>query len=218
MKKTIAAVVMSAVAAVGSANAAIVFGNLGNSGTDGLDSAGSGLTDETWFAIGFQPTTPSIYFNTATIGLAGSGNIELALYSDNFGSPGTLLASDTQLVSSTVSTRTSFSFKNPLSFTLTSNENYWLVGRAVTGSATWVFADSEANNAGLNSSGWTATGSLRSTDVGNSWTSRSSALKNSLSIDATTTPIPEPGTWAAMAILAGGAAFAGWRRRQQQLA
>ena len=26
-------------------------------------------------------------------------------------------------------------------------------------------------------------------------------------------PIPEPGTWAAMAICAGGAAFAGWRRR-----
>jgi hypothetical protein len=26
-------------------------------------------------------------------------------------------------------------------------------------------------------------------------------------------PIPEPGTWAAMAIFAGGAAFAGWRRR-----
>jgi len=28
-----------------------------------------------------------------------------------------------------------------------------------------------------------------------------------------TAPIPEPGTWAAMAIFAGGAAFAGWRRR-----
>ena len=27
-------------------------------------------------------------------------------------------------------------------------------------------------------------------------------------------PIPEPGTWAAMAIFAGGAAYAGWRRRQ----
>ena len=31
------------------------------------------------------------------------------------------------------------------------------------------------------------------------------------SVDAT--PIPEPGTWAAMAIFAGGAAFAVWRRR-----
>jgi fibronectin-binding autotransporter adhesin len=29
------------------------------------------------------------------------------------------------------------------------------------------------------------------------------------------TPIPEPGTWAAMVIFAGGAAYAGWRRRQR---
>jgi len=29
-------------------------------------------------------------------------------------------------------------------------------------------------------------------------------------------PIPETGTWAAMAIFAGGAAFAGWRRRRRQ--
>ncbi len=28
-------------------------------------------------------------------------------------------------------------------------------------------------------------------------------------------PIPEPGTWAAMAIFAGGAAYAGWRRRRK---
>ena len=30
-----------------------------------------------------------------------------------------------------------------------------------------------------------------------------------------TTPIPVPGTWAAMAIFAGGAAYAGWRRRRR---
>ena len=29
-------------------------------------------------------------------------------------------------------------------------------------------------------------------------------------------PIPEPGTWAAMAIFAGGAAYAGWRRRRAE--
>jgi hypothetical protein len=35
-----------------------------------------------------------------------------------------------------------------------------------------------------------------------------------LSSAAPVAPIPEPGTWAAMAIFAGGAAFAGWRRRK----
>ena len=32
--------------------------------------------------------------------------------------------------------------------------------------------------------------------------------------DPAPAPIPEPGTWAAMAIFAGGAAYAGWRRRK----
>ena len=35
-----------------------------------------------------------------------------------------------------------------------------------------------------------------------------------VAIRAGAAPIPEPGTWAAMAIFAGGAAFAGWRRRK----
>ena len=29
-------------------------------------------------------------------------------------------------------------------------------------------------------------------------------------------PIPEPGTWAAAALLAGGAAFARWRKRRSE--
>jgi len=33
-------------------------------------------------------------------------------------------------------------------------------------------------------------------------------------ISVTAAPIPEPGTWVAMAVFAGGAAFAGWRRRK----
>ena len=35
-----------------------------------------------------------------------------------------------------------------------------------------------------------------------------------IGVTATATPIPEPGTWAAMAIFAGGAAYVGWRRRR----
>jgi hypothetical protein len=31
-----------------------------------------------------------------------------------------------------------------------------------------------------------------------------------------TAPIPEPGTWAAAALLAGGAAFARWRKRRDE--
>jgi hypothetical protein len=37
-----------------------------------------------------------------------------------------------------------------------------------------------------------------------------------MKVTAASAPIPEPGTWAAMAIFAGGAAYAGWRRRRQR--
>ena len=218
MKKTIAAVVISAVAALGSANAAIVFGNLGNSGSDALSESGNGVTTTTWWATGFSVASPNVYLNSATIGLIGSGTIELSLYSSSAGNPGTLLASDTATVASLVATSSTFSFQNPLSFTLNAGDTYWLVGRALSGSATWAFADSETTPTGLNGSGWIPAGGLRSVNSGGAWTSPGFAPFSSVSIDATATPIPEPGTWAAMAILAGGAAFAGWRRRQQQLA
>ena len=38
---------------------------------------------------------------------------------------------------------------------------------------------------------------------------------NSINTINTITPIPEPGTWAAAALLAGGAAFMRWRKRKQ---
>jgi len=38
----------------------------------------------------------------------------------------------------------------------------------------------------------------------------------SIVVGAGAAPIPEPGTWAAMAIFAGGAAYAGWRRRRAE--
>jgi hypothetical protein len=59
-------------------------------------------------------------------------------------------------------------------------------------------------------------GSLRiNLQSGNTQTRFAGAINNMAFWDSVpTTPIPEPGTWAAMAIFAGGAAFAGWRRRK----
>jgi formylglycine-generating enzyme required for sulfatase activity len=47
-------------------------------------------------------------------------------------------------------------------------------------------------------------------------TSREDSLVGFRLASTDAAPIPEPGTWAAMAIFAGGAAYAGWRRRRQQ--
>jgi hypothetical protein len=215
MNKTIAAIVMGTVLAVGSTNAAIVFGNLGANGTALLDESGNGTTTTTWWATGFSVANPNIYLNSATIGLIGSGTIQLSLYTDNAGNPGTSLISDSASVSSLVATSATFNFQSPLSYALASGSSYWLVARATSGSATWAFTDSGNAPVGLNGSGWTATGGRRSINSSTAWTSSAFAALGSVSIDATAAPIPEPGTWAAMAIFAGGAAYAGWRRRRQ---
>jgi hypothetical protein len=215
MKKTIAAIVMGTVLAVGSTNAAIVFGNLGANGTDLLSESGNGTTTTTWWATGFTVANPNIYLNSATVGLIGSGTIELSLYTDNAGNPGVSLISDTASVASLVATSATFNFQSPVSYTLTSGSSYWLVARATSGSATWAFANSGSAPVGLNGNTWVATGGRRSTNSSVAWAPDAFAALSSVSIDATAAPIPEPGTWAAMAIFAGGAAYAGWRRRQQ---
>ncbi len=221
MKKTIAAVVMSAVAAVGSANAAIVFGNLGSTGADGIQpTAGNGVSSSSWTAVGFTTASPNIYFNSATIGFQGTGDIKLSLYSSvgvgAAANPLAEVASTTQSVANPTAGKVTFSFLNPISFTLAPSTSYWLVASAVTGSGTWVANGAFSDSSAQNSSGWSLIGARSSVSSGSVWADNSFAEQGSLSIDATAAPIPEPGTWAAMAILAGGAAFAGWRRRQQQ--
>ena len=215
MKKTIAAIVMGTVLAVGSTNAAIVFGNLGASGTDGLASSGNGVTTTGWWATGFSVANPNIYLNSATIGLIGAGTIELSLYSDVAGVPGASLISDTASVASLSATSTTFSFLSPTSYTLSPSNSYWLVARALSGSATWAFAGNASVPGEQNSSLWAGNGGLSSANSGGAWTTGFFEDRSSVSIGASATPIPEPGTWAAMAIFAGGAAYAGWRRRQQ---
>ena len=219
MKKTLAAIVMGTVLAVGSTNAAIVFGNLGAAGSDGIQAfAGNGVSQTSWTAVGFTTDNPNIYLNSATVGLIGTGNIKLSIYSNASGNPGSELTSASQSVALGDATKTTFSFLNPASFTLAPNTSYWLVASATSGSVTWVVNQSFSDSIAQNGSGWALLGAKSSANSGSSWAANSFAEQGSLSIDATATPIPEPGTWAAMAILAGGAAFAGWRRRQQQVA
>jgi hypothetical protein len=116
-----------------------------------------------------------------------------------------------------------------LNQTLSAGAQYWFVAeRFGAGNTQWV-----ANLAGTapveftptspvtpnTPSGWSYMGALVSTNTGGTWVAATGAnipIVQALSISVTA--IPEPGTWAAMAILAGGAAFAGWRRRRQQTA
>lgn len=224
MKKAILTILAGTVLAVGSTNAAIVFGNLGASGSDAIrNSGGFSLSTGTWRAIGFTTDAINLVLNSATIGLetttAGSADIRLDLYSNNSGAPGSsLFNTSLTLAGNTAVAPVTFS----LNQTLTAGTTYFIVAQQTGGSATTFWRQRDASGVSptaLNGSGWSNLGNFtaqRSLDNGGSWAATGSGAGSAISLDAS--PIPEPGTWAAMAIFAGGAAFAGWRRRQQQVA
>jgi len=214
MKKTIAAIVMGTVLAVGSTNAAIVFGNLGASGTDALDTSYRGLTSSSWAAIGFTPTGNGFTtLGTASLGLQGTGLVTLTLYSNVSNVPGSSLGFfDTQSFNLAAPALVTFTFNQ----VLPAGPNYWLVASSASG-ANWAANANFAVPTAQNASGWAWTDSLISSDSGGAWSQGANAGQISLidALSANVSPIPEPGTWAAMAMFAAGAGYAGWRRRQQ---
>jgi len=240
MKKTLLSIIGVATLAMGSAQSAVVFdsvvlGNLGQTETAGLDELNTQvLTSTRWFAVGFNlASNPGQWYGLQNVklGLLGSANVTLTLYSDSVGNPGSALAQfDTQSVASGSPVLTTFNLSQGGSvtpsgnFTNISPGNYWFVARS-SAFVNWVntasdttpveFSPVNPNVGPASPSGWSYVGTKFTTNSGTNWTAVAvgqPATKLSISVAA----IPEPGTWAAMAILAGGAAFAGWRRRRQQ--
>ena len=224
MKKAILTILTGAALAVGSANAAIVFGNLGANG-DGAIATGGGtlLTPTVWRALAFTPNGTDLVLNTATLGLStrdsGSAVIRLDLYSDIAGNPGISLFNTSQtLLANTAAQQTPFT----LNQTLTAGVTYWIVaqrdgGTGANNALNWRPGNPNTAPTAQNLSGWVFVGAKTSGNDGVTWSDLDTGNPSN-GISLTASPIPEPGTWAAMAIFAGGAAYAGWRRRQQQLA
>jgi hypothetical protein len=218
MKKAILTILTGAALAVGSAQAAIVFGNLGADGDGAIaTSGGQTVTRTAWSAVGFKPDGVNLLLNSATLGLftlptSGSTTAKLSLYSGDSAPSVNLFSTSQTLPQNTLN--------QPITFTLnqalTAGSTYWLVlERASGNNLTWRPTEgSPVLPTEQNSSGWAnlaASTYLRTANSGTAWNETTSRF--SISLDAS--PIPEPGTWAAMAIFAGGAAYAGWRRRQQ---
>ena len=223
MKKTILTILTSTVLAFGSAQADIVFGNLGASGSGAItNTAGTTLSTSQWRAVGFTANGLNLVLDTATLALSvnnnGTATIGLNLYTSvgagANAAPGTSIFGTTQLIAQNSFDKVTLN----LNQTLTSGTSYWLVAKLITGPGTlaWRSPSPAAAPTGLNGSGWSNLGGKTSSDTGASWGNFGTAAASAISLSASAAaPIPEPGTWAAMAILAGGAAYAGWRRRQR---
>jgi len=239
MKKTLLSILGVATLAMGSAQSAVVFdtvlGNLGSGGNGALDEINTQvLTSTRWFAVGFNlASNPGQWYGleTVKIGLIGSANVTLKLYSDAAGIPDSALAQfDTKPINSGSAVLTTFDLSQGMTLTPSGNStnispgNYWFVAsssafvnwvNSASGTTPQEFSPVNPNVGPASPSGWTYLATQFTTNSGSSWTPiLPGAPAQALSISVAA--IPEPGTWAAMAILAGGAAFAGWRRRRQQ--
>jgi len=235
MKKTLLSILGVATLALGSAQSAVDFGNLGQEETGTLSDSSFNLTTLRWAAIGFQVNTnPGKWYDlqSVKIGLVGTGDVKLSLYTSVATpagqAPGTLVGTvfDTESVNDE---NNAVKVNFTLNQTLQANTQYWFVAdRVGNGNTQWVAALDGSQPVAFTPvspvqpntpSGWQYLSALVSTDGGNNWSAPTGSnipIVQALSISVTA--IPEPGTWAAMAILAGGAAFAGWRRRRQQTA
>lgn len=203
----------------GSARASqVVFGNLGSDGSDAILSTSTLITSSAWIAQGFSTgaSTTRLFVDQIVLGLedngAGAVNTTISIWSNSGGSPGSLLATSS---SQSVSAETKYTFVFG-AFELTPSTSYWVVLKDA--GSRWNFASSEEAPSQQNSSGYSYLGTIRTTNAGSSWTSSSLNTIASLSISASQAspePIPEPGTWAAAALLVSAAAYARWRRREQ---
>jgi hypothetical protein len=187
------------------AKSALVLDNI--SGSSGLGGF------EPWQAQSFLTSAGSWTLTSADLKLRGQANsIVVAIYS-NSGSdlPGSsigTLSGATTINSPTTSTILSYTGN----ISLLGSTRYWLVYTS-NGESDWQVASS-TNTTGT----WSVPTPNRSAVSYNepfAWTGQSSNFSFSLNATAAApAAVPEPGTWAAAALLAGGAAFARWRRRK----
>ena len=170
-------------------------------------------------AQGFNTGTSSILqLQSVTLGLfavsTGTTPITISIFSGVSSGPNTVPGSALFTSASTLvgnKNKYTFSFNNAL---LQANTTYFVVP---DGGVSWYYnTGNPAAPVGQNNSNYTYAGTWEITDTNaltpvGLWETAESQ-RYSLSVNATT-PVPEPGTWAAAALLVGAAGYVRWRKR-----
>ena len=219
--KTLLTLLASALFAVSTSHAEIVFGNLGANGSGALSDSGSdfGPSASTLkiLAQGFTTGTDPDFLTIQSVSIGAfydnfaTASRTLSIYSNTGGNPGTVVATSG---ATTVGAKGLYTFSFS-SLNLSASTSYWVVPQ-FSDDWFWYVNAAEEQPVGLNSSGYSYLGTKRSNnDITGSWSN--TIQPYSLTITAgSSAPIPEPGTWAAAALLVGGAAFARWRKRRDE--
>jgi hypothetical protein len=217
--KSFLALLAAAFFAVSTSHAVIVFGNLGADGSGLLSDSGSDFGPAAAslkiLAQGFTTGSDPDFLTIQSVSIGAfydnftTASLTLSIYSNSGGNPGTVVATSG---ATTVGAKGLYTFSFS-SLNLSASTSYWVVPQFDV-DWFWYLNDAETQPVGLNSSGYSYLGTKRSNnDITGTWTNTSQPY--SLTITAGSgAPIPEPGTWAAAALLAGGAAFARWRKRK----
>ena len=190
------------------ASAAVVFGNLGTSGTGalGITNTDIGPTANDFLAQGFTAASPNLSVTSISLGLFGisDGTIpaSIAIFADNFGQPAASPLFTSSVTNIGPKGTYDFSFSGA---TLTNGSSYWVVPQT---DVSWYFNSPGSAPVGQNSSGYVFTNTLESFD-GGGWTTAGSN-RYSVSVQA----VPEPTTYAMAAAAAGLLGLAKWRRRK----
>jgi hypothetical protein len=157
------------------------------------------VTATAWYATSFSAGAASNYtLNTVTLRFATAGNTSggffVGLYSDNAGVPGSSLEVLTGTGNPSSATDHTFTSSGA---TLIESATYWIVGGVTSGSGSYMWAYTSALGDDENpvESGWSiGDDAFLSTNAGVNWASDGGVMMFSL----TATPIPEPGTYAAL--------------------
>jgi hypothetical protein len=189
------------------ASAAVVFGNLGTSGTGalGITNTDIGPTSNDYLAQGFTAASPNLSVTSISLGLFGisEGTIpaSIAIFADNFGQPAASPLFTSSVTNIGPKGTYAFSFTGA---NLTNGSNYWVIPQT---DVSWYFNNPGSAPVGQNSSGYVFTNTLESID-GGGWATAGSN-RYSVSVQA----VPEPTTYAMAAVGFAAAGLAQWRRR-----
>jgi hypothetical protein len=187
------------------AESAVVYGNLGVSGTGAITNTNTDIGPGINFFIaqGFTAASPNLDVTSITLGLFGDGSIPttVGIYADNFGQPASSVLYTSAVTTVGAKDLYNFSFTGAQ---LTNGSSYWVIPQS---DVSWYTAAPVP--AGLNSSGYVFTQTVESSSLAGPWAAAGSN-RYSLSVQA----VPEPTTYALGAIGIAAAGFARWRRRR----
>jgi hypothetical protein len=211
MKRILA--VLTLLGAASPANASlVVLTNLAAGGS----ITGMLLSTTDWAAVGLTTDTTGVQFESMKVYLsnnAGSDlDVEGGIYSDSFGSPGTLLGAFVPQMVVNGTSSTIFTILTASPFSMSASTDYWFVLHDQPGGLLWN-TDGVGNGTTPDATaGYSLLGYQQSVNAGSAWgaSSLSPALEITVSEAAA---VPEPGT---VAMLAGGLLALAYVRRARR--